>query len=196
MTTPTKYILTRKPKEYLKQGSVHCGVYTAKAVLEAFGKGIHSDPRKYHVSVLNRITGSMFRLADLSNVFKKHGLVSSGKFMKEHSDQQKLDTLKNILSQNIPVPVTVGNGYSYKNGSIESSSLKGMLAGHVISIWGYDDKEQVFYIYDSAVPKEYYSKNIPIGNIKRTYSDFLRDWKGAWHSRWTRPFTYYQIKPA
>lgn len=194
MTIPIKYTLTRKPKEYLKQGAVHCGVYTAKAVLEAYGKGIHSDPIKYHVATINRITGTMFKSTDLVNVLKKYGLTSSVKFIKEQNDKQKLEILKNILRQNTPVPVTIGNGYSYKNGSIIYSVLKSFLVGHVISVWGYDDTEGVFYIYDSAVPKKYYSKNIPIGNIKRPYNDFLRDWNGAVHSRYTRPYTYYQIE--
>ncbi|MDA1316807.1 MAG: hypothetical protein O3B87_02150, partial [bacterium] len=179
MRTPNKYILTRKPKEYLKQGAVHCGVYTAKAVLEAYGKGIHSDPRKYHVAVFNRITGTMIRLADFSNILIDYGLEVEGKFMDKQSNQQKIEVLKNILSQNIPVPITIGNGYSYKNGSINYSALRGLVVGHIVSIWGYDDYEQVFYIYDSVVPKEYYSKDIPIGNIKRPYKDFLRDWNGS-----------------
>lgn len=35
---PVKFILTRKPEEYLKQGLSHCGVYSLKAILSAYGK--------------------------------------------------------------------------------------------------------------------------------------------------------------
>ena len=66
--------------------------------------------------------------------------------------------------------------------------------GHFVSIWGYDDTEGVFYIYDSTVPKEYYSKNIPIENIKRPYKDFLRDWNGSIYCKFFGPYPYYQIE--
>ncbi|MDA1317329.1 MAG: hypothetical protein O3B87_04900, partial [bacterium] len=85
-------------------------------------------------------------------------------------------------------------GYSYRIGAITHSALKNLLVGHFVSVWGYDDTEGVFYIYDSTVPKEYYSKNIPIGNIKRPYKDFLRDWNGSIYCKFFGPYPYYQIE--
>lgn len=191
---PERHIVNKEPREYLIQGKMHCGVYTAKAVLEAFGKGVHKNPRGYHVSFLNKITGTMFRLQDLVNVFKKYGLNTKAVCAKDLDYAQKLLLLKELLLKNVPIPVTIGNGYKYTKMGVEFSKLKSLLVGHFISIWGYDDKEGVFYLYDSGVPKTHYSKNVPIGNIKRTYKDFSRDWKGAIYSRWHRPYTYFEIE--
>jgi len=189
---PPKYIVNRKPKEYLKQGKVHCGVYTAKAVLEAFGKGVHRNPREYHVSFLNKITGCMFRDQDLVNVFKKYGLQTKVKCAKNLEGEQKLQVLKKTLLNNRPIPVFISNGYKYTKNGIEYSELKSFLVGHIISVWGYNDKEKVFYIYDSAVPKSHYDK-ISIGNIKRTYKEFLRDWQGAIYRKFLNPYVYLEI---
>ncbi|MDP4011886.1 MAG: hypothetical protein Q8P72_06730 [Candidatus Roizmanbacteria bacterium] len=191
--TPEKYAVDRKPKEYLKQGMVHCGVYTAKAILEAYGKGIHRDPRKYHVNFINKISGAMFRSQDLINVFQKYSLNLKAVCAKDCDDSRKLSILKKLLLKDTPIPVFVGNGYTYAHRMVSYSRVKALLVGHIISIWGYDDNENVFYLYDSAVSKEYYDKDIPIGNVKRTYQDFLRDWKGAFHRRWLVPYTYLEI---
>ncbi|MEK6842215.1 MAG: hypothetical protein AABX84_00205, partial [Nanoarchaeota archaeon] len=58
--------------------------------------------------------------------------------------------------------------------------LRQKLIAHWISVWGYNNKEKVFYIYDSFVRKK---DKIPIGNVKRTYSQLLRDWKGAFYTK-------------
>ena len=67
----------------------------------------------------------------------------------------------------------IGNGYR-QNGSY--SSLRAKLVLHWITLWGYDDSKGVFYVYDSAVPKSLYDKDIPIGNKKREYEKVVRDW--------------------
>lgn len=189
---PEEYIVNRKPKEYLKQGKVHCGVYTAKAVLEGFGKSLHKDPVEYHVNFLNKITGCMFRCQDLVNVFKKYGLKTKVMSAKDLEDEQKLQVLKKILLNNRPIPVFISNGYRYTKNGTEYNKLKSFLVGHIISIWGYNDKEKVFYIYDSTVPKSHYNK-ISIGNIKRTYKELLRDWQGATYYRFLKPYVYLEI---
>lgn len=190
---PEKYAVNKIPKEYLKQGIVHCGVYTAKAVLEAFDKGVHKDPRKYHVSFLNKITGTIFRSQDLIDVFREYGLRTKAVCTKDYDDSQKLFILKKFLFKDKPVPVFIGNGYTYSHGTEGYSPIKALLVGHIISIWGYNDSEKAFYLYDSTVPKDYYNRDIPIGNVKRNYTDFLRDWKGSFHRRWLSPYTYLEI---
>lgn len=191
--TPEKYVVRRKPKQYLKQGMVHCGVYTAKAILEAYGKGVHNDPIKYHVSFLSKITGTMFRSQDLIDVFRKYGLRIKAVCAKDYDDSQKLLMLKKVLLKDKPITVFIGNGYTYSKGIKGYNPMKALLVGHIISLWGYNDRERVFYLYDSAVSKECYDTDIPIGNVKRTYKDFLRDWKGAFHRRWFSPYTYLEI---
>ena len=135
----------------------------------------------------------MFRSQDLIDVFQKWGLKSRAIYLNKVNDQERIYTLKKLLLKNKPIPAFVSNGYTYTEGNTKYSAFKSLLVGHIISIWGYDDRERVFYLYDSAVSKEYYDKDIPIGNVKRTYEDFLRDWKGSVHRRWLCPYTYLEI---
>ncbi|PJC33239.1 hypothetical protein CO051_01830 [Candidatus Roizmanbacteria bacterium CG_4_9_14_0_2_um_filter_39_13] len=87
-----------------------------------------------------------------------------------------------------PVMVWIGNGYLPNGGY---SRIMRMAICHWITIWGYDDEKKVFYVYDSAVPKNHHDVTVPIGNVKRTYNEMLRDWSGAWLPRlWG--FTNYQ----
>lgn len=75
----------------------------------------------------------------------------------------------------------IGNGY-LKSGKY--SPFIASFMGHWITLWGYNDKEKAFYVYDSYVPARRHNKTIPIGNTKRTYEEVLRDWgKGFPHSR-------------
>lgn len=126
---PSQFVLTRKPKEYLKQGPTHCGAYSVKAIIEAFGKGDKKDPRDYH---------------------------------------------------------TLDGGYS---------KLQAALVGHWITLWGYDDKKKVFYVYDSAASRKLYD-DVPIGNKKRSYKQILRDWKGADLAKfiWNWEYFYIEVK--
>ncbi|MDO8571758.1 MAG: hypothetical protein Q7R79_03705 [bacterium] len=188
---PQTHIVSRKPKEYLKQGPVHCGVYTIKAVLESFGKGAHKDPKDYHVHFLCRLTGTTTH-GILTNILKKHGVRSVVKSAKG-SNLEKLVALKSLLASNLPVPLSIGNGYVYAKNKSHYSRVKALLVGHVVSIWGYNDKEKVFYVYDSAVPKRNYDQSIPIGNIKRSYHELLRDWRGPFYTRYIYPYSYIEI---
>ena len=97
-----------------------------------------------------------------------------------------------MLSKDAPVILMVGNGYQRSG---EYSRLRAAIVGHIITVWGYDDREGVCYMYDSAAPTEHYATNVPIGNTKRTYEQVLRDWYGAFPSRllWRGSFHYIEV---
>lgn len=175
-TLPSRFVLSIKPKEYLKQGLSHCGVYSIKAILSAYGRDTKKRPEDYHTSWFGMLTGVALTREYIANILQKHGLKATVKTAKDLSPKQKLGVLKEILTSNAPVLLSIGNGYR-SDGSY--NSLRAKLIGHFITLWGYDDKEQVFYVYDSCVPKDRYNSTIPIGNTKRTYSQMLRDWKTA-----------------
>jgi hypothetical protein len=103
------------------------------------------------------------------------------------SDNERISLLKSLLSKNTPVMLRIGNGYL----SDKYNPIVGKLLSHWITLWGYDDKEQLFYIYDSALPEKFRLKNIPIGNTVRTYKEILRDWNfGTWQ------FWYWLLFPS
>ncbi|MBI2012023.1 hypothetical protein HYS91_04605 [Candidatus Daviesbacteria bacterium] len=187
---PSKFILTKKPKEYLKQGLTHCGAYSVKAIIEAFDKDYKKDPRDYHTFWLNRLIGTGLWRSYYVDILKSFDLNAKAKEAKSLTDKEHLDLLKQLLSTNNPVMIYVGNGYT-KTG--EYNKLRAALVGHWVTLWGYSDSEQVFYVYDSAAPKKLYD-NVPVGNKKRTYEQILRDWKGAKITKFIWPWEYFYIE--
>jgi len=173
---PDKYALTIKPEEYLKMGLSHCGAYSVKAILSAYGKDTKGHPKEYHPGLLGRITGATLNREYWVRVLNSHGIKAEAKTAKELTDNKKLETLKKILADNRPVMIAIANGYDSQGRYIP---VRRFFVGHWITLWGYEDKKQIFYVYDSCVPKERYDKTIPIGNTKRTYKQILRDWKGS-----------------
>lgn len=168
---PHKFVLSIKPKEYLKQGPSHCGMYTIKGILSAYGLDEHKNPENYHPNFIGRITGATLPRT-LVKVLQRYGL-KAGIKLAYGSKEDKISLLKTLLHKNRPIVLSIGNGYR-QDGNY--SSFRAKLVLHWITLWGYDDKEKVFYVYDSAVPKYKYDREIPIGNKKRKYDDVIRDW--------------------
>ena len=167
----SKFILSVSPKEYLKQGKSHCGMYAIKGILSAYGLDKNKNPEDYHPNILGKLTGTTLPWT-IPQVLRNYGLNAEIK-LAQGSIFDKINLLKNILQKNIPVILMIGNGYS-QNGNY--SSLRAKLVLHWITLWGYDDSKGVFYVYDSAVPTNLYDKEIPIGNKKREYERVIRDW--------------------
>lgn len=185
---PKRHILPIKPKEYLRQGLSHCGAFSTKAILNAFGKDDKHHPKEYFSGLFGRATGITFTPTFWVKTMNAYGISSELK-SNAHGD---IYALKKILASDNPVMLTIGNGYT-SNGSY--SRLKAHLVGHWITLWGYDDAKQVFYVYDSCIPLERHTKDIPIGNTTRTYDQIRRDWKGAWFRNlfgW-KPYMYLEV---
>ena len=185
---PYRYTLPIKPKEYLKQGRNHCGVYTVKGIMSALEQDIYKDPRDYHISLFGKVSGALLP-GGLSKVLKHHRLDPTIKKADNLPDKQKLEILKKELLRGYPVILAVGNGYK-EDGSY--SGFKASYTGHWISLWGFDDRKKVFYLYDSAAPLVSWNRSIPIGNVKRTYSQVLRDWHGSFYM-WNRRYLYISL---
>ena len=115
---------------------------------------------------------------------KSHGLPVYIDSAAQLTTEEKIGLLKRLLSQNTPVMIRIGNGYL----TDEYNSFLGRIVGHWITLWGYDDEKQTFYVYDSGLPEEYRSKNLPIGNTTRLYKEILRDWSFGKLQLWTWPF--------
>ena len=169
--------VTVKPKEYLQQGIRYCGGYAIKSILSAYGLDNGRNPKEYLLSLYKSLGFTTPII--LKRILKTYGLKATIKRINALSDDKKLEAIKNELNRNHPIIMLVGNGYSPTR---EYSPFRRQCISHYITIWGYNEKEKIFYVYDSYVSKKSYDK-IKIGNIKRTYSEILRDWKGAFYSR-------------
>lgn len=197
-TLPNKFILSIKPKEYLKQGFSHCGVYSVKAILSAFGKDANKRPQDYHQDWLRRKSLSLtFGKHYYDKIFESNGIQAETTTAKNVSDTEKLNILKRLLTKNVPIMIRIGNGYTFSN---RYSPFWGRIILHWITLWGYDDESQLFYVYDSAFPREFWEANkLPIGNTKRKYQEILRDWKfGKWNplawSTWAEDYVYLKVQ--
>lgn len=173
-------VVTNGPSEYLVMGSSHCGAYSVKGILSAYGLDSKELPEEYHTNLVSRLTGVGFLKNYYVSVLKRHGLEAEGKNASGLSDKEKLELLKGLISRNIPAMIVISNGYTREG---EYLTWRAGVFSHWITLWGYDDKERMFYVYDSYTSPQFYSKNMQVGNVKRTYDEILRDWRGALSTR-------------
>ena len=181
-----KKVVNSKPKQYLQQGMRHCGGYTIKAILSAYNLDDGRHPKKYLQLKIKSLGFTTPKL--IQETLKHHGFNVLIKRANKFSDDKKIQAIKKELDKNHPVILLIGNGYSPAG---KFSELRMNLISHWISVWGYDDKEKAFFIYDSYVDTRNYDK-IPVGNVKRTYEHVLRDWKGAFYFR-IKSFLYIPV---
>ncbi len=71
---PAKFIVSRGPKEYLEQGLTHCGAYSVKAILSAYGKDAKKNPRDYQPNILAKYTGINRGIYLWPKVLQNYGL--------------------------------------------------------------------------------------------------------------------------
>lgn len=195
---PQKYILSRKPNEYLKQGLSHCGMYSIKAILSAYGKDVKKHPKEYHT---NWVGQHLFSFADRKRynekILESYGVEAWGDSAKNFSDAGKIAFLESLISENNPVMIRIGNGYW----SCAYNTVLGKFIPHWITLWGYDDDKKIFYVYDSGLPKKCWDSNVVIGNTIRSHNEILRDWNFGnkiWHFlSWNtarKPYFYIRVR--
>lgn len=174
---PSKHILSIRPREYLVQGPSHCGAYSVKGVLSAFGKDDKNHPKEYHTNWFSRLTGATLGKNYWPKILSCYEINAEFKTANSLSSEEKINLLKSLLAQDTPVMILIGNGYFRSN---KYNLILGKIVTHWVTLWGYDDKEKIFYVYDSGLSKNLYNQ-VPIGNTKRTYKEILRDWNfGTW----------------
>jgi hypothetical protein len=177
-----RFIVSKKPKEYLKQGPTGCGAFSVKGILSAYDKDDKAHPFQYlPLSVIPFVTTAPHWVT----VLRSYGLSAHLQSLRYMADTQRIDTLKGFVSHNTPIMLYTGNGY---RGNGIWSRIRWQMIGHWITLWGFDDEKGYFYIYDSAVPLRYHNKTIPIGNVARTYRQVARDIRGG--QPWWRRYRF------
>jgi hypothetical protein len=174
---PPAHLVSLRPRQYLKQRYwfAHCGVFTAKAVLSAYGRDAKDRVEDYHTNTVARTMGTFVGRNYYPGILRAHGLKAEGCNADKMADHEKLTLLKKLLLTGHPVVLNVGNGHDSRG---TFRVMKSRLLSHWISLWGYDDAEQSFWAYDSLVPQTSQSP-ISVGNQKRPYEELLLAWKGA-----------------
>lgn len=177
--------LKRQPKEYPEQEFNQCGAYSVKAILSAYGKDDKEHARDYQVTRLAKYIGTHQGLTVWPEVLRSYGVPAQRGSTRSLIDEQRIETLKNLINKDKIVMLRIGNGYA-KNGKYRPSIATYM--GHWITLWGYNDEEHVFYVYDPYLDSSRRDKTIPIGNVKRTFSEILRDWGKGFPTAWRHTY--------
>lgn len=179
---PAQLVLPIHPKEYPTQGKSHCGAYAVNAVLSAYGLNDDvREPWELHTATLSRISGSSTSLDYYPSILRSYGLIARARNADGLAADEKIALLKGLLVAGNPVILSVASHFNRETGDFQT--LKGKVASHWISLWGWDDGAGVFHTYDSLVSKELSDADAPIGNKSRSYETVLRIWPGSLLSR-------------
>jgi hypothetical protein len=194
MTLPKRVILPIQPVEYWAQGATHCGAFAVKAVLSAYGLDDVGHAAELHTHPISRMSGSSTSIDYYPGILRSYGLIARAKNA-TGTDDEKLDTLKSLLAAGNPVIISVANHFDRK--TQDWAPLKGLFFSHWLSLWGYDDDEQIFYSYDSLLGPDQIDRDIPAGNKKRDYRTLLKIWTGSYPARaFFGPNSYILIRRA
>lgn len=152
-----------------------CAHYSLKAVIE-WKKWIKNPIKKYSVDWRSRTTFLMTPRWILK-VLKKYHLKYEILRAKKLTDEQKLSLLKENLKR-WPIILLVANWQTRKK---RFSWKKAIFHWHYITLWWYNEKNQIFYVYDSNTKRDteqYFMK----WTLKIPYKYILKEW-GMWASK-------------
>lgn len=179
-------IVSGRPNEYRVQRFSGCGAYSAKAVLEAYGRSVPTDPFDLYPRYLPRwFRGIPSSPQHWLRSFASRGLAAKLCWVGGRGPSERLALLKKALDSDAVVMVRMGNGY------LRSGRYVPVIAwfiGHWVTLWGYDDATGTFYVYDSCVPRDRYDRSVPSGNTRRIYEDLLRDMNHGGFPWWWRNY--------
>lgn len=164
------------PSEYPHQVGLTCGEYNVRALLDAFG--IHYRPPK-RPRLRIRLLGLSF-VSDIRAVFIRHGVDAEIRSAAELHDDSRLALLRGHVDSHEPVILAIGNGHLSR---VRDSAIVRSIAGHFITIYGYDAERDVFFVYDPYLQGGP-ARPLPAGNVERTSDEILRDWNGPFYYRW------------
>lgn len=182
------FVVSKKPKEYLKQGLTGCGAYSIKGILSAYGKDDKKHPLEYSITAVLPFIATWRRWV---RILQSYGLNARCDFARALSPEERLVRLKELLRRDTPVMLLIGNGY---RGCGKWNKWQWRVVSHWVTLWGFDDEKGLFYVYDSAVPRRCYDESIPIGNVVRSYRQVVRDMEGG-HPWWRRHAYIYITRP-
>lgn len=144
-----------------------CAHHSLKAVIEAKTrekKSLHD----YSCDWWSRLTYLMTPWG-LQKMLRKYEINFSIIQARKLTSSQKIALLKQALLKG-PVILLIGNGITNKK---FFSRKKALTHWHYVTLWGYHEKEEVFFIYDSNTkrsPEVYLMR----GTIKIPYQDIVK----------------------
>ena len=176
------------PSTYPQQVGLSCGEANARSVVESFG--IKYSPPTRSTWMVRLFGYSLLR--DLRELLEAHGLVAPIRSAADLGDSAKLDALRSHIRTGLPVMIAIGNGHLGRGRYVPAAR---QLIGHYLTLYGFDDANETFFVYDSYLAGEP-DERLPAGNESRTYRETLRDWRGPFYYPLIgRKYVYIPIAP-
>lgn len=173
-----KFLISQIPPEWFPLRNRKfwwCAHYSLKAVIE--WKNRENKPIEHYSVDWRSWKTYLMTPWWIIKVLKKHDLDYSVVRVKNLSNDKKLSLLKEKLRKG-PIILLVANWQTNKKWF---SWWKALTHWHYISLWWYDDKEKIFYVYDSNTRRKT-SESIMKWTLKIPYKYILREW-WIWASR-------------
>jgi hypothetical protein len=126
-----------------------------------------------------RLFGYSF-IRDISDHLEAHGLSAPVRHAHRLPGHERIELIKGHIRRDQPVLVAIGNGHLRRG---VYSPLARRLVGHFITVYGYSDSRECFFVYDPYLEGSYPGE-IPVGNEVRSFEEFLRDWRGPLYYKW------------
>ncbi|MDR3168312.1 MAG: hypothetical protein LBU27_00690 [Candidatus Peribacteria bacterium] len=184
-------VLSRPPEGFptRRAGTVGmCALYSLKALIEGKYPERTIPVSAYAQDIFSKISGFMLPFS-LLRVLRKYHIsyeVFSGRGFPV---AQKLEILKRRLAKG-PILLLIGNAYGSGK---RPTRVRALHHRHYITLWGYDEKKQIFFIYDSNTKKRVLP-DMPIGNTYLTYRQLIRYWSigATWMMRFFGVNVFYK----
>ncbi len=161
------FTVLKSPTYYPLQTKIgYCWPEQIKIIVEANGKSHYKHTSFYTDTLLQKYLGGMmpWQILKLLKKYGFHPKIGLLKGKKKH----KIEQLQHKL-QAWPVILMIAHAYNEKT---RFHLLRALWYHHYISIWGYNEKERIFYAYDSSIATTI-KKDIPIGNTTFTYDEII-----------------------
>lgn len=178
---------TGLPGLYPRQVGLTCGEANARSVVESFG--IRYSPESRPGWVVRLLGYSLMR--DMRRLLTWNGLdVEVGRAADLDPDE-KVRLLKSHIDAGEPIILSVGNGYLRRG---RYSRWATFVLGHYLTIYGYDEGRDLFFVYDSFLDGDP-PEPLAAGNDTRGYLDLIRDWQGPlYYPIIGRRFAYLSVR--
>ena len=146
-----------------------CAHHSLKAVIE-WKQGISNPMKEYSSNWWSRLTYLMTPWW-IWKVLRKYNLEYEVIKAKKLKDQEKLILLKENLKKG-PIILLVANGQTKRKWF---SFCRALFHWHYITLWWYNEKEKMFYVYDSNTRRDT-EQYLMKWTIKVPYKYILKEW--------------------
>lgn len=166
------FLIDKTPPEWFplrKRKIGWCAHYSLKAVIE-WKENIQNPIEKYSADWWSRNTFLMVPRW-IKRVLKKYKLKYEVLKAKKLDNNEKLILLKNSLKKG-PIILLIANWQTREK---RFSWWKALTHRHYVTLWWYDDKNQIFYVYDSNTKRET-QQHLMKWTLKVPYKYILKEW--------------------